>query len=155
RSPDTRQPGWNLFGLTDRTPSEASARVDAFVDALAAALGWDERNTRALNLATQSAQALTELALALPPALAPTIFEVPTLLSDEAWLQAALPRLSPATRSFFTDRFPALPGEAITAVTNLLDRLRASRSVAALLGSPVSTYDARRAMANGWIVLAC
>jgi hypothetical protein len=155
RLPDTRQPGWNLFGLTDRTPGEASARVDAFVDALAAALGWDERNTRALNLATQSAQALTELALALPPQLAPTIFEVPTLLSDEDWREAVLPRLSPATRSFFTDRFPALPGEAITAVTNLLDRLRASRSVAALLGSPVSTYDARRAMANDWIVLAC
>jgi hypothetical protein len=155
RSPHTRQPGWNLFGLTDRTPGEASVRVDAFVDALAAALGWDERNTRALNLATQSAQALTELSLSLPPELAPTIFEVPTLLSDEDWRQAVLPRLSPATRSFFNDRFPSLPGEAITAVTNLLDRLRASRSVAALLGSPVSTYDARRAMANDWIVLAC
>jgi hypothetical protein len=155
RSADIRQPGWNLFGLTQRTPAEASARVDAFVDALAAALGWDERNTRALNLATQAAQALTELALALPPELAPTIFEVPTLLSDEDWRETVLPRLSPATRSFFTDRFPALPAEAVTAVTNLLDRLRASRSVAALLGSPVSTYDARRAMANDWIVLAC
>jgi hypothetical protein len=155
RKTDNNQPGWNLFGLTSRSPIQAAARVDAFVDALAAALGWDERNTRALNLATQSAQALTELALTLPPELAPTIFEVPTLLSDEQWRQAVLPRLSAPTRSFFTDRFPSLPGEAITAVTNLLDRLRASRSVAALLGSPVSTYDARRAMANDWIVLAC
>ena len=155
RNAINNQPGWNLFGLTDRTPIEAAARVDAFVDALAAALGWDERNTRALNLATQSAQALTELALVLPPSLAPTIFEVPTLLSDDEWRQAVMPRLSPATRGFFTDRFPSLPGEAITAVTNLLDRLRASRSVAALLGSPVSTYDARRAMADDWIVLAC
>jgi hypothetical protein len=151
RKTNNNQPGWNLFGLTSRSPIEAAARVDA----LAAALGWDERNTRALNLATQAAQALTELALTLPPELAPTIFEVPTLLSDEAWREAALPRLSAPTRSFFTDRFPSLPGEAITAVTNLLDRLRASRSVAALLGSPVSTYDARRAMANDWIVLAC
>jgi hypothetical protein len=149
------QPGWNLFGLAQRTPVEASARVDAFVDALAATLRWDERNTRALNLATQAAQALCELALVLPAELAPTIFEVPTLLSDDQWRQTALPRLAPATRSFFTDRFPSLPGEAVTAVTNLLDRLRASRSVAALLGSPVSTYDARRAMANNWIVLAC
>ncbi len=155
RNTINNQPGWNLFGLTDRTPIEAAARVDAFVDALAAALGWDERNTRALNLATQSAQALTELALVLPPEVAPTIFEVPTLLSDDEWRQAVMPRLSVATRGFFTDRFPSLPGEAITAVTNLLDRLRASRSVAALLGSPVSTYDARRAMANDWIVLAC
>jgi hypothetical protein len=155
RKATNNQPGWNLFGLTSRSPIEAAARVDAFVDALAAALGWDERNTRALNLATQAAQALTELALTLPPELAPTIFEVPTLLSDEQWRQAVLPRLSAPTRSFFTDRFPSLPGEAITAVTNLLDRLRASRSVAALLGSPVSSYDARRAMAGDWIVLAC
>lgn len=155
RNATNNQPGWNLFGLTDRTPMEAATRVDAFVDALAAALGWDERNTRALNLATQSAQALTELALVLPPELAPTIFEVPTLLSDDEWRQAIFPRLSPAIRGFFADRFPSLPGEAITAVTNLLDRLRASRSVAALLGSPVSTYDARRAMADDLIVLAC
>jgi hypothetical protein len=155
RKTTNNQPGWNLFGLTDRTPIDAATRVDAFVDALAAALGWDERNTRALNLATQSAQALTELALTLPPESAPTIFEVPTLLSNDEWRQAVMPRLSPATRGFFADRFPSLPGEAITAVTNLLDRLRASRSVAALLGSPVSTYDARRAMANDLIVLAC
>jgi hypothetical protein len=134
REPGTPQPGWNLFGLQARTHAEAAGKVDAFVDALAAALRWDERNTRALNLATQSAQALTELSLALPPELAPTIFEVPTLLSDEQWRQAVLPRLSPATRSFFQDRFPSLPGEATTAVTNLLDRLHASRSVTALLG---------------------
>ena len=69
RNATNNHPGWNLFGLTDRTPMEAATRVDAFVDALAAALGWDERNTRALNLATQSAQALTELALVLPPEL--------------------------------------------------------------------------------------
>lgn len=155
KTTNNKQPGWNLFGLNARTPAEAAARVDAFVDAFAAALRWDERNTRALNLATQAAQALTELALALPPELAPTIFEVPVLLSDDAWREAVLPRLRPATRGFFTDRFPSLPGEAITAVTNVLDRLRASQSVAALLGSPVSTYDARRALANDSIVLVC
>ena len=149
------QPAWNLFALERRTPVEAAARVDAFVDALAAALRWDERNTRALNLATQAAQALTELALILPPALAPTIFQVPTLLSNDEWRGAALPHLSPAARGFFRDRFPSLPGEAITAVTNLIDRLRAARPVAALLGTPVSTYDARRALSGDLIVLAC
>jgi hypothetical protein len=155
RKTTNNQPGWNLFALTARTPSEAAAKVDAFVDAFAAALRWDERNTRALNLATQAAQALTELALALPAELAPTIFEVPVLLSDETWRAAALPHLRPATRGFFTDRFPSLPGEAITAVTNVLDRLRASQSIAALFGSPVSTYDARRALAGEQIVLVC
>jgi hypothetical protein len=149
------QPAWNLFALEHRTPVEAAARVDGFVDALAAALRWDERNTRALNLATQAAQALTELALILPPALAPTIFQVPTLLSNDEWRSTALAYLSPASRGFFRDRFPSLPGEAITAVTNLIDRLRAARPVAALLGTPVSTYDARRALSRDLIVLAC
>ena len=155
RTATGRQPAWNLFALERRTPVEAAARVDAFVDALAAALRWDERNTRALNLATQAAQALTELALILPPALAPTIFQVPTLLSNDEWRTTALGHLSPASRGFFRDRFPSLPGEAITAVTNLIDRLRAARPVAALLGTPVSTYDARRALSGDLIVLAC
>ncbi len=148
-------PTWNLFALERRTPAEAAGKVEAFVDALAAALRWDERNTRALNLATQAAQALVELALVLPAELAPTIFQVPTLLSDDEWRAAILPALSAGTRGFFEDRFPRLPAEAVTAVTNLVDRLRAARPVAAFLGSPVSTYDARRAMNDGLVVLAC
>ncbi|MFZ2050407.1 MAG: hypothetical protein WAU69_05685 [Solirubrobacteraceae bacterium] len=152
---DTQAPAWNLFALERRTPAEAAGKVEAFVDALAAALRWDERNTRALNLATQAGQALVELALALPPEFAPTIFQVPTLLSDDEWRAAILPALSAGTRGFFEDRFPRLPAEAVTAVTNLIDRLRAARPVAAFLGSPISTYDARRAMRDGLIVLAC
>jgi hypothetical protein len=152
---DGQAPAWNLFALERRTPAEAAGKVEAFVDALAAAMRWDERNTRALNLATQSAQALVELALALPPELAPTIFQVPTLLSDDEWRAAILPALSAGTRGFFEDRFPRLPAEAVTAVTNLIDRLRAARPVAAFLGSPVSTYDASRAMRDGLIALAC
>lgn len=152
---DGQAPSWNLFALEYSTPAEAAGKVEAFVDALAAAMRWDERNTRALNLATQSAQALIELALALPPELAPTIFQIPTLLSDDEWRAAIMPALSVGTRGFFEDRFPRLPAEAVTAVTNLIDRLRAARPVAAFLGCPVSTYDARRAMRDRLIVLAC
>jgi len=152
---DTPQPGWNLFALERRTPGEAADRVEAFVDALAAALRWDERNTRALNLATQAAQALVELAQHLPAELAPTIFQVPTLLSDPDWREAALPFLTGGTAGFFRDRFPRLPAEAVTAVTNIIDRLRAARPVAALLGAPASSYGAARAMRDGLIVLAC
>lgn len=148
-------PSWNLFALERRTPAEAAGRVEAFVDALAASLGWDERNTRALNLATQAAQAMVEIALVLPANLAPTIFQIPTLLTNDQWRHAVLPVLSPGTRGFFLDRFPRLPAEASTAVTNLIDRLRAARPVAAFLGAPASTYDARRAMRDGLIVLAC
>lgn len=149
------QPTWNLFWLEHRTPGEAAGRVEAFVDALAAALRWDDRNTRALNIATQAAQAMVELAQRLPQKLAPTIFQVPTLLSDPEWREAALPHMSRGTAGFFRDRFPRLAPDAATAVTNIIDRLRAARQVAALLGSPASTYSAQRAMHEGKIVLVC
>ena len=152
----TRQPAWNLFAVPTGTQTEAAGRVEAFVDALATTLGWDDRNTRALNLATQAATALTQLAaVAGDPALAPTIFQVPTLLSDEHWRTAALRHLDAGSREFFEQRFPRLPAEAITAVTNLIDRLHAAQPVAALLGRAVSTFDAARALRENLIVLAC
>jgi hypothetical protein len=150
-----RQPGWNLFALAGASEERLSARVDAVVDSFASALRWDETNTRALNLITQAAQALAELARALPPELAPTLFQVPTLLGNEDWREAVLRSVSPPTRAFFVERFPRLATEAITPVTNMVDRLRVSAPVAALLGSPTSTYDVREAMDEGKIVLAC
>jgi hypothetical protein len=155
--PDGRgaQPAWNLFWLERRTAGQAAGRVEAFVDALAAALRWDDRNTRALNIATQAAQALLELAQRMPAKLAPTVFQVPTLLSNSEWREAALPHMASSTASFFRDRFPRLAPDAATAVTNIIDRLRAARPVAALMGTAVSTYSAERAMREGKIVLAC
>jgi hypothetical protein len=150
-----RQPGWNLFALSGASEERLAGRVDAVVDSFASALRWDETNTRALNLITQAAQALAELARALPPELAPTIFQIPTLLSNEEWREAALRHVSAPTRAFFAERFPRLAAEAITPVTNMVDRLRVSRPVAALLGSPTSSYDVREAMDTGKIVLAC
>jgi hypothetical protein len=150
-----RQPGWNLFSMTGLSAEQAEGRVEAVVDAFASALQWDERNNRALTLTTQAAQALVELALRLPDELAPTLFQIPTLLGNEQWRTGVLPFLSAPTRQFFTDRFPRLPDEAITPVTNLIDRLRTSTPVAALLGSSRSSYRIREAMDEGKIVLAC
>jgi hypothetical protein len=147
-----RQPGWNLLARGRRPVHQ---QVDAVVDAFASTLGWDEINTRALNLTTQATQALIELGHHLPPELAPTLFQIPTLLADEDWRAAALPHVSPATRRFFTDRFPRLSPEAITPVTNLIDRLRAAPAVAGLLGNPRCSYDIRAAMDKGMVVLAC
>ncbi len=149
------QPGWNLFAAHGRRPQRIAEQVDAVIDAFASALGWDERNTRALNLTGQAAQALVELAAHLPADRAPTLFQMPTLLGNEKWRTAVLPYVSPATRQFFQERFPRLSNEAITPVTNLIDRLRVSPAVAALLGSPTSTYDIRTAMDTGRIVLVC
>ncbi len=138
-----RQPAWNLFAVAGRSPRRAARQVDAVVDAFASALRWDEINARALNLTTQAAQAMVDLALCLPAELAPTIFEIPVLLS-------AAP-----VRRFFTERFPLLAPEAVTPVTNLIDRLRAAPTTAALLGNPLATYDIRAAMDRGQIVLVC
>lgn len=146
------QPGWNLLAVHGRP---AYAQVDAVVDSFASALRWDETNTRALNLTTQATKALVELAVRLPAELAPTVFQIPTLLGNDEWRAAVLPHVAPATREFFTDRFVRLPAEAITPVTNLIDRLRLAPAVAALLGSPTSSYDVRAAMDRGLIVLAC
>jgi hypothetical protein len=53
------------------------------------------------------------------------------------------------------ERFPRLSEEAITPVTNLIDRLRSSTQLAALLGAQTSSYDIARAMNERRIVLAC
>jgi hypothetical protein len=150
-----RQPAWNLFAVRGRSRRRAAGQVDAVVDAFSSALRWDEINARALNLTTQAAQAMVDIAHKLPPELAPTIFEIPVLLSDEYWRSAVLPHVSAPVRRFFTERFPLLPPEAVTPVTNLIDRLRAAPATAALLGNPRATYDIRAAMDAGKIVLVC
>lgn len=147
------QPGWNLFELGGGGDGEA--RVEAVVDAFASAMEWGERSTRAINLTTQAAGALTAIAGVLPEKLAPTIFQLPTLLSDAEWRQATLPFLSKASQRFWLDRFPLLSSEAITPLTNMVDRLRASSQISALLGQSESTYRVRQAMEDGLIVLAC
>ena len=133
----------------------ATARVDAIVDAFASALEWGERSTRAINLTTQAASALAAIAQQLPDELAPTVFQIPTLLSDASWRRAALPFLPQASRAFWTDRFPLLASDAITPLTNMVDRLRASTSIAVLLGQSRSTYRIREAMDRRQIVLVC
>ena len=148
------QPGWNLFEL-GAGAGESEGRVEAVVDAFASALEWGERSTRAINLTTQAASALAAIAQRLEADLAPTIFQIPTLLSDEEWREAVLPLLPRADQRFWTDRFPLLASEAITPVTNMVDRLRASGSITALLGQSRSTYRVREAMDEGRIVLAC
>jgi hypothetical protein len=149
------QPGWNLLAARDLSDDARERRVEAIVDSFASALQWGERNNRALTLTTQATAALIELSTVLPAELAPTIFQIPTLLGNPEWLQAVLPFLSVPRRQFFSERFPRMAEEAITPVTNLIDRLRSSTQLAALLGSQQSTYDIARAMNEGRIVLAC
>lgn len=148
-------PGWNLFELGGGGGAAVESRVEAIVDAFASTLQWGEASTRAINLTTQAAGALAAIARVLPRALAPTIFQLPTLLSNERWRAAALPFLPKASQGFWIDRFPLLAQDAITPVTNLVDRLRHSTPISALLGQSQSTYRVREAMDGRQIVLAC
>jgi hypothetical protein len=146
------QPAWSLFALKDADPE---ARVDAIVSAFAAAVGWGEKSTRAINLTTQAASALARVAEVVPEEIAPTIFQLPTLLTDESWRAAVVPFLPAHARAFWTGRFPLLSPEAVTPVTNLVDRLRTSRATTALFGRSEGTFSVREAMDRGLIVLAC
>jgi hypothetical protein len=149
------QPGWNLLAVKGLSAERREQRVEAVVDAFASALGWSERNNRALTITTHATAALAELATLLPEELAPTIFQLSTLLSNEDWRAMVLPHISPAHREFFIDRLERMSDEAITPVTNLIDRLRASTPMTALLGAGESSYDIAGAMDSGRIVLAC
>jgi hypothetical protein len=146
------QPAWNLLGMRGVDPE---ARVDAIVAAFSSAVGWGEQSTRAINLTTQAAAAMAAIAEAVPPEIAPTVFQIPTLLTDERWRAAVLPSLPGHLQQFWRERFPLLSPEAVTPVTNLVDRLRSSRATTALLGQSQGTFSVREAMDRGLIVLAC
>lgn len=149
------QPGWNPLAAHGLSSEERERRVEAIVDSFASALQWGERNNRALTLTTQASGALIDLSSVLPVELAPTLFQIPTLLGNPEWRETVLPFLSVPRRQFFSERFPRMSEEAITPVTNLIDRMRSSTQLAALLGARASTYDIARAMNERRIVLAC
>jgi hypothetical protein len=154
RGSDARQAAWNPLSMEGFTSDDVDARAGAVVAAFASAMGWTETNTRALSIITMATQSLCELALRLPPDLAPTIFQIPSILSNEDWRTAVTPFLSSPMRDYWENRF-AKVADHITPVTNIIDRMRSSKTIAGVFGSSRSTYNMRRAMDTGAIVLAC
>ncbi|WP_018505834.1 type IV secretory system conjugative DNA transfer family protein [Parafrankia discariae] len=154
RGSDTRQAAWNPLSMEGFTVDDVDARAGAVVAAFASAMGWTETNTRALSIITMAAQSLCELALQLPPDLAPTIFQIPSILSNEDWRESVIPHLSPAMRDYWSTRFKRV-ADHVTPVTNIIDRMRSSKTIAGVFGSSRSTYNVRHAMDTGKIVLAC
>ncbi|MBS1863149.1 MAG: hypothetical protein JSS68_15730 [Actinobacteria bacterium] len=146
------QPAWSLLSMKGVDPE---SRVDAIVAAFAAAVGWGEQSTRAINLTTQAVSALARVAEVVPEEIAPTIFQLPTLLTDAEWRAAVVPFLPAHARAFWSERFPLLSPEAVTPVTNLVDRIRTSRATTALFGRSEGTFSVREAMDRGLVVLAC
>jgi hypothetical protein len=150
------QPGWNLFAVDDR--AELPVRAGAVTGALQAAAGWTSRNAGNLLAVTNAAaHTLLEVALVVRragrPDLTPTLFQIPTLLSDPDWRAAVLPVLSGRWQQFWRRQHD--PGANLAPITNLVGRLRDRPEIAALLGQAESTYDIRAAMDSGEIVLAC
>lgn len=148
-----RQIAWNPFSMEGLGRADVEDKVSAIVDSFASAMRWSEINNRALSITQMTTQSLLQLALQLPDGLAPTIFQMATMLSREQWREAALPYLGPSLQDYWNTRFPKLSDEAITPITNVIDRLRGANSIAALLGSSTSTYDLRQAMDAGQVVL--
>ena len=155
--PGDLQAGWNPLSMEGCGPADIEAKVGTVASAFAAALNWTDRNTRGLNLVAQATQSLCELALQLPPDLAPTIFQITTILANDDWRKEVLPFLSRTSQSFWATRFARQTGggEAITPVTNAVDRMRARRAVAGLFGQSRSTFNLRAALDEGRIVLLC
>jgi hypothetical protein len=153
-----RELAWNLLDMEGRSVEDIELKTKAVDDAFSSVLhlGLFELHDRTRAYLYMAVQAILELALRLPVELAPTIFQVGTILSDEGWRQATLPYLSPTVRGFWERPFAGgTTEEAIAPVTNLIERFRAWTTAAVLMGASGSSYDIRRLMDEGKIVLAC
>jgi hypothetical protein len=157
--PDAMVASWNPLSMKGRQPKDIPKVVGAIVDSFASALNWGDSSGRAKTILTRSVQSLAYLsykfAEAGHPELAPTVFQIPTLLMDEDWRKLVVSYLPPRLQSFWRNSFPKYPGEAAPVVTNIIERLDSSDALKAFLGSPKSTYDIRRAMDEGKVVFIC
>jgi hypothetical protein len=157
--PDAMVASWNPLSMQGRKPKDIPKVVGAIVDSFASALNWGDTSGRAKTILTRSVQSLAYLSFKLTeaghPELAPTVFQIQTLLMDEDWRKLVVSYLPPRLQSFWRNSFPKYPAEAIPVVTNIIERLDSSDALKAFLGSPESTYDIRRAMDEGKVVFIC
>ncbi|ATM24746.1 ATP/GTP-binding protein (plasmid) [Streptomyces alboflavus] len=150
---------WNPLSMENRGESEIPDIVNAIVTGFASALNWSDSAGRAKTILTRSVETLARLSWILSqagrPDLAPTIFQIRTLLNDEVWRDAIVPYLPKTLRDFWVHTYPKYSNEATPVVTNIIERLDSSNSLKGFLGSSLSTYDIRRAMDTGKIVFVC
>ncbi|WP_052745613.1 hypothetical protein [Allosalinactinospora lopnorensis] len=130
-------------------------KVDAVVTAIASALSWGDQASRARTILTKAVETLCHLALRLPADVAPTLFQIPTLLHDKTWRDTVVQPLPRHIQTYWENIYEKYPAEATPTVTNVIDRLRSSRTLSAFFGSSVSTYDVRVAMDQSRVVFLC
>jgi hypothetical protein len=76
-------------------------------------------------------------------------------LSDEHWREIVVSVLPDDLQRYWSDVYPTYAKDAMNPVVNMIMRLGRHPAIRATLGSPRSTYNARRAMDENRIVLAC
>ncbi|MFD8732329.1 ATP/GTP-binding protein [Streptomyces sp. NPDC059611] len=150
---------WNPLSMERRRESEIPDIVQYIVTGFAAALNWSDSAGRAKTILTRAVESLVYLSWqvcrAERPDLAPTVFQIRTILTDVVWRTKVLKYLPKDIRDFWENVFPGYSKEAIPVVTNIIERLSSSNAVKAFLGSSRSTYDIRHAMDTGKIVFVC
>ncbi|MGQ4406371.1 ATP/GTP-binding protein [Streptomyces hayashii] len=150
---------WNPLSMERRRESEIPDIVQYIVTGFAAALNWSDSAGRAKTILTRAVESLVYLSWhvcrAGRPELAPTVFQIRTILTDAVWRTNVLPYLPKDIRDFWENVFPSYSKEAVPVVTNIIERLSSSNAIKAFLGSSRSTYDIRHAMDTGKIVFVC
>lgn len=155
RSLDAPHVAWNLMSMTGLGTDRLADRARAVVDSFALAGGYSgSRSPRTVAILENAVTSLLHLALQLPAELQPTVLTIARFLLDEDWRTAAIPRLPEHLARYWTTTFANYPADAAGPLCQLVSRLELNPTVRATFGSPQSTYDPRRAMDTGQVVLA-
>lgn len=150
---DRRHVAWNPLSMEGRSLSDIANRAQAVVDAASVVQKWGASASRIPIITGQAAVSMLHLGLLLPPELSPTLFTMVTFLSDEEWRKKAITKLPGYLQHYWNKVYPG--PDAAAPLINMIMRIGRSDVARATLGSPQSTYDARQAMDDGVIVLAC
>ncbi|WP_146051011.1 ATP/GTP-binding protein [Streptomyces noursei] len=149
---------WNPLSLErGQRPDEV---MRAVIDAFAGTLGWsDASHPRALTLLTKAVELLVDVNIAAIKAEKPTrqttLFQIRTLLTNAAWRNQVLRAADAKMAEWWRSVYPTIPPDAVSPVTNPLERLYANPVTRAFLGSPIGTFDFREAMDTGKLVWVC
>ncbi|MET9669613.1 ATP/GTP-binding protein [Streptomyces sp. NPDC006475] len=158
RDPQDLLACWNPLSMTGgKTADEV---VTATVDAFATSLGWGDANApRAITILTKAVEALVAynvLAVAAGKAnRQATLFQISSLLTDPVFRASIIHRLDDEAARWWATAFTEIPKDALPTVLNPLARLASSPVIKAFLGSPVGSYDMRRAMDESRVVWIC
>jgi hypothetical protein len=150
---------WNPMSMEGRHEAEIPDIVQYIVTGFSAAVGWNDASARAKTILTRAVESLVHLSWQVcragRPDLAPTVFQIRTILTDAVWRASVLEYLPKDMRDFWEKTFPGYSKEAIPIVIGIIERLSSSNAVKAFLGSSRSTYDIRHAMDTGKVVFVC